>query len=295
MSRGKHIPFELKDFFLEDPFRTIVSKRKGDTYFYNAYVDYNQDLETLRIAWTRLKQGCKEISEIDAQLRSIQTNDLRFDDEATSLFFREHGLMNILQSDVRAFIDIARTIMNKIAKLIEKILGLSPGKGHRVSFTDHKKRLPVKHPDIHPVYLNYLTNRTYWYEQELLLLRDNIFVHGNTFITPWQVSLDDGIKIIKRSEFGGLEEKNKTVYQSIKNNYETRHNFRVTENDYISLDQFLREIRRRGIKLDDRDFDKIRNIVSSFGITIDEEFLESIAQHLEDFMNDVSAVFKDYI
>jgi len=79
---------------------------------------------------------------------------------------------------------IARTIMNKVAKLIEKILGLSLGKGHRVSFTDHKKRLPVNHPNIHPVYLDYLTNRTHWYEQELLLLRDNIFIHGNTFITP---------------------------------------------------------------------------------------------------------------
>lgn len=96
------------------------------------------------------------------------------------------------------------------------------------------------------------------------------------------MSLDGGIKIIKRSEFGGLEGKNKTVYQSIKNNYEAKYNFRVTENEYISLDQFLREIRRLGIKLDDRDFEKLRDIVSSFGITIDEEFLESIAQHLED-------------
>jgi hypothetical protein len=130
MARGEHIPFELKEFFHEDPFRFISSKRKRDTNFFNAYVDYSQDLQTLRIAWRRIKQGCKDISEIDTQIRGIQSNDIRDDDEAASLFFQEHGLMNMLQSDVRAFIDIARTIMDKVAKLKEKLLGLSPGKGH---------------------------------------------------------------------------------------------------------------------------------------------------------------------
>ena len=63
MSEGQHRPFELKDFFREALFRIIVPKRRGDTYFYNAYFDYNQDLETLRIAWRRLKQGCKDEEE----------------------------------------------------------------------------------------------------------------------------------------------------------------------------------------------------------------------------------------
>lgn len=89
--------------------------------------------------------------------------------------------MNILQYDVRAFVDIARTIMDKLAKLIEKLLGILPGIGPRVSFTDHKKNLPNDHPNIHPAYLDFLQNRTFWFEQELLLLRDKVFAHGNTF------------------------------------------------------------------------------------------------------------------
>lgn len=197
MDRGEHTAFELKDFFHENPIRMIYSKGRGDEYFSNAFIDYSQDLETLRIAWQRIRQGCKDIGEIDVRMRSIPSDETR-NDEASSLMYKLHGLMNILQSDVRAFIDIARTIMDKLAKLIEKLFGLSPGEGPRVSFTVHKKRLPLDHPNIHRAYVEFLQNRTYWYEQELLLLRDKIYAHGNTFITPWQVSLDGGIKIIKR-------------------------------------------------------------------------------------------------
>ena len=224
MSRSEeHKPFELKDFFHENPLREIYSKGRGDGYFANAYIDFSQDFETLRISWRRIRQGCKDIGELDTRIRTIQSNEMRIDDVALL-----HGLINILQSDIRAFVDIVRTIMDKMTKLIEKLLGLSPGKGQKVSFTDHKKRLPVHHPNIHPTYLDFLQNRTYWYEQELLLLRDKVYAHGNTFITPWQVSLDGGIKIIKRSDFGGLEGKNKTVYLDIKNKYEKRYsNLRI--------------------------------------------------------------------
>ena len=64
---------------------------------------------------------------------------------------------------------------------------------------------------------------------------------------------------------------------------------------YVSLDEFLRQIRRLNIKLDEEDVNKLRNIVSSFGIIIDEEFLESIAKHLEEFMREIVAIFKDSI
>ena len=57
------------------------------------------------------------------------------------------------------------------------------------------------------------------------------------------------------------------------------------------LDDFLQQTRRQNVKLDKADIDKFRNIVSSSGVTIDEEFLEWIAQHLEDFMKRVAYMF----
>ena len=200
------------------------------------------------------------------------------------LFFRKEG------ENVRTFIGVARTIMNKLAKLIEKLLGLSPGKGPKISFTDHKKLLPVDHPNIHRAYLDFLQNRTYWYEQDLLLLRDKIFVHGNTFVTSWQVSQEGGIKIIKRSVLGPLDERHNKVLLEIKVGYPT---ITITDNEWSMLDEFLRQTRRQNIKLAKYDIVKLENIVSSFGITIDEEYLESIAQHIEDFMKKVSVIFAD--
>jgi hypothetical protein len=287
LANAEHITFELKDFFQEDPLRVIFSKRKQDTHFFNAYTDYLQDFVSLRIAWQRIKQGCRDVGDIHALIGEVTESEKR-NDEAVSLFGREYGLMTILQTDVRTFIDVARTIMNKLAKLIEKLLGLSLDKGPKVSFTDHKKLLPANHPNIHPAYLDLLKNRTYWYEQDLLLLRDKIFVHGNTFVTTWQVYQYDGIKIIKRSVFEPLDEQHKKVLLEIKMGYPT---ITITDNAWGMLDEFLRQTRRRNIRLGKDDIVKLENIVSSFGITIDQEFLESIAQHIEDFMREVAVIF----
>jgi hypothetical protein len=63
----------------------------------------------------------------------------------------------------------------------------------------------------------------------------------------------------------------------------------------MMLDLFLLQVRRQGTKLDKADLDRIGDIVSSFGITIDEELLEYITQHLEDFMNEVAIILNDSI
>jgi hypothetical protein len=177
--------------------------------------------------------------------------------------------------------------MNKLAKIIVILLGLSREKGQRVSFTDHKKDLLKHHRGIHQVYVD-------WYEQELLLLRDMIFAHGNTLITPWRVSWESGITILKRSELGPLKEKQKTDFLKIKHRYEARYsNLQVTDNDCDMLDDFLNQTRKLNIRLDEADVEKLRSIVSSFGIAIDEEFLESIARHLEGFVKEVSIIFRN--
>ena len=54
------------------------------------------------------------------------------------------------------------------------------------------------------------------------------------------------------------------------------------------LNEFYHQIRRNGIKLDEVDLVKLGEIISSHGdIYITEEFLESIANHLEDFTKQV--------
>jgi hypothetical protein len=196
-SSEKHVAFQLKDFFNEDPLYIIShSSTREDISLFDAYDDYAQDLGCLRIAWQRIRQECKEIGEINAHQGHLHSSDEGYINESSSLFLKQRELMNILQYDVRSFIDIARTIMDKLAKIIEKLLGLSTGIGPRVSFTDHKKKLPT-YPNIRPGYLDLLQNRTYWYEQELLLLRDKVFAQGNTVTTMPKISWIGGITILK--------------------------------------------------------------------------------------------------
>jgi hypothetical protein len=190
--------------------------------------------------------------------------------------------------------------MNKLVKLIEQLLGLSRGRGGNRSFTDHQKDFPIKHREVHPAYADYLQNKTYWYNQELLLLRDKIFAHSDTFITPWGISRQRGVIIIKTDTLGALEEPQKTRFLAIKNKYEDRHpELRVTNNDYEMLDDFLLQIRRQGIKLDldkvdnKTDVERLGDIVSSRGVSIGEEFLESIARHIDDSMKEVVIILAD--
>lgn len=299
--RSEHIAFDLKDFFQIDPFRVVYSKRK-DPSVLNAYLDYSQYLESLRIAWQRLKQDCKEVGRVDNRIRQIPLPNEKNDNEAALLWIKQWGLMNIVQFDVESFINIARIMMDKLAKLIEQLLGLSRGRSGKRSFTDHQKDFPVKHRKVHPVYADFLENKTYWYNQELLLLRDKIFSHSDTFITPWGISLHRGVIVKKMDAFGPLKEPQKTRFLAIKNKYEARYSeLKVTNNDYEMLDDFLLQIRSHDIKLDlDRneddnktDLDKLGDIVSSRGVSIDEEFLESIARHIEDFMKEVMIILAD--
>jgi hypothetical protein len=117
----------------------VYSKRRADTHIYYVYLDYSPYLESLRIAWQRLKQDCEEVGVNDTRIRQIPPTNETYDNEATSLWLKQYGLMNTLQYDVESFINIARIMMDKLAKLIEQLLGFLRGRGGRRSFTDHQK------------------------------------------------------------------------------------------------------------------------------------------------------------
>ena len=54
------------------------------------------------------------------------------------------------------------------------------------------------------------------------------------------------------------------------------------------LDDFLRQIRKHDYRLDKDDLCVIGEVVSETGAGFDQEFLESIAMHIEDFLNHLS-------
>ena len=77
--------------------------------------------------------------------------------EFGSLMVDQHGLMNVLQFDMEAFVLFARIFMDKVGQVIEKRIVLPPGKRPRNSFTDHRKY--VARLSIHPAYSNLLQNK----------------------------------------------------------------------------------------------------------------------------------------
>ena len=159
------------------------------------------------------------------------------------------------------------------------------------SFTKHKKFF-LKHPDILPNYTEFLKNKTYWYEQELLLVRDKIFSHGKTMVTSTGVSPQEGVIFTRMDIFGPLSDKHKKIFLPMKSKYEGLYpNLKVTENDYEMLNDFYQQVRRERIRIEEKDLEDLGNIVSSSGgIQVTEEFLECILDHLEDFTKEAIVI-----
>jgi hypothetical protein len=51
----------------------------------------------------------------------------------------------------------------------------------------------------------FLENESYWYEQELLLLRDKIFSHGKTMVTMKGVSPQEGVRFRPMTKISPLK------------------------------------------------------------------------------------------
>jgi phosphomannomutase len=142
------------------------------------------------------------------------------------------------------------------------------------------------------VYSDFLQNRTYWYEQELLLLKDKIFAHGKPLITLPSVSPDSGVSFRRAAGISPLKDHNKKKLLPIIAKYEHRYpSLKITRNEYEMLDDFLRQTRDRHYKLDKDDVRIVSDIVSGTGVSVDEEFIESIAMHFDNFLEQVAIIF----
>lgn len=66
----------------------------------------------------------------------------------------------------------------------------------------------------------FLENESYWYEQELLLLRDKIFSHGKTMVTMKGVSPQEGVRFRPMTKISLLKADHKKTFLPMKSKYE---------------------------------------------------------------------------
>jgi hypothetical protein len=288
MESNENDPFVLKDHFKANPLYEIYSKRRTDTRFFNAHSDYQQYLKYLAIIWHRIQNECNEIGEYHAEESKIAPEE--HSEKWIALNNEQTRVLTMCQCDFETFIMFARRFMDKIGKLIELLIECPKGKHPPKDFTHHKKWF-IKYSD--SIYSKFLKNKTHWYERDLLLLRDKVISHGGTLTSGAIVSPRTGVGFRKSYGISPLQGEHKEEFLSLKGDYEKRYSdLVIPENDYQMLNHFVREIRRYDMRLEEGDLEKLGRIVQRSGIIVDEDYLESIASHIEDFLQETASIFK---
>jgi hypothetical protein len=181
--------------------------------------------------------------------------------------------------------------MNK-ANLIEHLIELPNGTKYGNDFTEHKKTF-IKSSETPSLYSEFLQKETNWYEQELSLLRNRIIVHSGTLTNGASVSIHTGVGFRKTYGITPLQGQDKEDFLKIKREYERRYPaFKVPENDYEMMNDFLRGIRKYKISLEKHHLKTIGRIVSNSGTTVSIEDLVSLAGSIEDFLQKCASIFK---
>lgn len=200
MTHQKNL-FELDDFIVKDPFYQIYLKKRDESNFY-VHTDYSDYLQYLNIIWSRIKKtyGSNGISyPQEMELSSKQTREKLSEEEIIklqSLATYGYNQLTILSCDIETFILFARRFLDKVGKLVEALIILKPGTHVKNSFSKHKAFF-INNTNYNEDYSRLLKEQTSWYEQDLLIWRDGILVHGKTLNTGWILSLSEGILIRK--------------------------------------------------------------------------------------------------
>jgi hypothetical protein len=296
METGGNNPFNLKDHFIQSPYSEIFSERREDTSFFNAHSDYFQYLRYLAIIWSRIQNECRQIGVYHSQeaMISYEVNPK----EWTTLITAKEQLQTQCQCDIETFVMFGRRFMDKVAELIELLIDYPNYKRPEAGFTKHKEWF-IDNQEIHHSYSDFLEKKTYWYERDLLLLRDKVIGHGGTLTSGAIVSPWTGVGFRKSYGISPLDGRHKERFLEIKRKCEGRYSFiRIPDNPFEMLTDFVREIRRNDIRLDKGQKDKkgdleiLDDIVQYSGIVVEEEYLESIACHIEDFLQETASIFK---
>jgi hypothetical protein len=244
----------------------------------------------LAIIWNRIKNESKEIGVYHPEESKISHEEQP--EGWISLLAKQNQVHTIWQCDFETFIIFSRRFMDKVAELIELMIEYPNEKRPGEGFTKHKKWF-IEHSEIHPVYSEFLKNKAYWYNQELLLLRDMVIAHSGTLTSGAIVSPRTGAGFRKSYGISRLQGLDKDEFLLIKREYEKRcSSLRIPENDFEMMNDFRREIRKYDIRLDDPHLGKILGIAKKSGARLDGECLEFIASHIEDFLRATASIFR---
>jgi hypothetical protein len=195
---------------------------------------------------------------------------LRFNVLATN----QSNMLTILSCDIEAFILFARRFMDKVGKLVESLIRLDSGRQVTNSFSKHREFF-ISNTKYNPDYSSLLQEETNWYQQELLIWRDSIFVHGKTLNTAPSISLKKGIQLRKVIGVHRFRETDKIKFLKIKKKYQqTYPDLKITENPFVMIEEFREEIAKRNIKLDKEDLEGLKNIISMTGTSLNIGQLE---------------------
>jgi hypothetical protein len=229
----------------------------------------------MNITWNRIKENYKSIGinfrEEMNLLSKPREEDLSEEEKAhySLLATKALNMLTILGCDIEAFILFARRFLDKVGKLVEFLIKLDSGTYVSNSFSKHRQFF-INNPKYNPSYSNYLRLGTNWYEQDLLIWRDGIFVHGKTLNSAPLISLTNGIEFRKVIGVYRFREKDKVKFLRIKKKYENRYpDMIITENPFMMIDEFRREVASRNIILDEEDLRDLKDIISITGTSLD--------------------------
>jgi hypothetical protein len=216
-------PFGLDDFIVKDLFYQIYLKNRDESNFFYVHTDYSDYLQYLNIIWNRIKKTYGTIGISYTQEMELSSKQTR---ENLSLATYGYNQLTILSCDIETFILFARRFLDKVGKLVEALIILKPGTHVKNSFSKHKAFF-INNTNYNEVYSRLLKEQTSWYEQDLLIWRDGIFVHGKTLNTGWIVSLSEGILIWKAIDVYRLSRMDAAKFLEIRRRYP---DLKITEN-----------------------------------------------------------------
>lgn len=282
----------LEDFIVRDPFQNIYQRKKdGEPHFFYVHTDYLQYLQYLNIIWNRLREEYKTIAIYHRKSLELLSKHELSDEQNLALNNVNMQTVNTLrfvQCDIETFILFTRRFLDKVAKLVESVVILKPPGQIGNSFSDHKTFF-IDNEMYNPTYSRLLREETNWYEQDLLIWRDGIFVHGKTLNTGALISSTRGIQLRKAIGVYQISEKDKKRFVKIKEKYENRYrDLKITENPFMMIDEFREETSKLNIKLDKEDLDELKQIVSRTGSTLD---ISKIAKNVTNFVEQTASIF----
>jgi hypothetical protein len=196
--------------------------------------------------------------------------------------------LSFIECDTESFILFIRRFLDKVAKLVELLIAIRPPRQIGNSFSDHRKFF-IANEMYNPAYSKLLKEETNWYEQNLLIWRDGIFVHGKTLTTGALVSATRCIQLRKALGVYQIREKDKEKFVKIRKKYKDRYpELKLAENRFTMIDEFIQEINTLDILLDKEDLNELKEIVSMTGSTLN---ILPVAKSVKNFVERAASIF----